>query len=51
MRDFIFISILLSMAGLGIYHFQAEAWTELSIDLFVAWFALRTWNPRKNFRR
>ena len=51
MRDFIFILILVSMAGLGIYHFQAEGWTELSIDLFVAWFAFRTWNPRKNFRR
>lgn len=51
MRDFIFIGILLAMTGLGIYHVTSSDWTSLSIDLLVAWFALRTWNPRKNFRR
>lgn len=51
MRDVIFILILLAMAGLAVYHVQTEAWTPLTIDLFLAFFALRTWNPRKNFRR
>ncbi len=51
MRDFTFIIILLSMAGLALWHGSTGAWTSLSIDLGVAWFALRVWNPRKNFRR
>lgn len=51
MRDFIFIGILLAMLGLGVWHFSTEAWTSLSIDAFLAFFAWRSWNPRKNFRR
>ena len=51
MRDFIFILILLAMFGLAVFHVRTEAWTALSIDLFLGFFAFRTWNPRKNFRR
>lgn len=51
MRDFIFILILLAMSGSAIFHVSTEAWVALSIDLFVAFYAFRSWNPRKNFRR
>jgi hypothetical protein len=51
MRNFIFIAILVSMAGLGIWHVTTESWTSLSIDLFVAFFAFRTWNPFGQRRR
>ena len=51
MRDFIFIGILVSMLGLAAWHVSTGSWTALSIDGFVAWYALRVWNPRKNFRR
>lgn len=51
MRDFIFIIIIVSMIGLGIWHVMTGAWTPLSIDAFVAWFAWRSWNPRKSLER
>lgn len=51
MRDFIFIAILVTMLGLGIWHWSTESWTALSIDAFLAFFAWRSWNPRKTFRR
>jgi len=51
MRDFIFIGILLAMAGLGAWHVATASWIGLSVDGFVAWYAWRAWNPRKTFRR
>ncbi len=51
MRNFIFIIILAAMAGLGVYHVATEAWTSLSIDGFLFFFAWRTWNPRNERRR
>lgn len=51
MRDFIFIAILVSMAGLAAWDAWTGSWTSLSIDLAVAWFAFRAWNPRKRRRR
>jgi hypothetical protein len=51
MRDFTFIMILASMLGLAVWHGSTGAWTSLTIDLGVAFFAFRVWNPRKNFRR
>ena len=51
MRDFIFISILVSMAGLAVWHVSTGSWTSLSIDLALAWFAFRAWHPRRIRRR
>lgn len=51
MRDFIFISILLTMAALAAWHVSTGSWTALSIDGFVAFSAWRAWNPRKIRRR
>lgn len=51
MRDFIFIGILLAMAGLAVWDASTGSWTSLSIDLGVAFFALRVWNPRRRRRR
>lgn len=51
MRDFIFIGILVTMAGLAAWNISTGSWTSLSIDLGLAWFAWRIWNPRKNWRR
>jgi len=51
MRNFIFIIILGSMAVLGAYHVATEAWTSLSIDGFVAFYAWRSWNPFGQRRR
>ena len=51
MRDFIFIGILVGMAGLAGFHVWTDAWMSLSIDLGLAWFALRVWNPRRRRRR
>jgi hypothetical protein len=51
MRDFIFISILVSMAGLAGFHVMTGSWTALSIDGFVAWYAWRAWRPRTARRR
>lgn len=51
MRDFIFISILVSMAGLAAWHVWSSSWVALSIDIFVAFNAFRIWNPRKIRRR
>ena len=51
MRDFIFISILVSMAGLAVWHVSTGSWAALSIDAFLAFAALRAWNPRKIRRR
>lgn len=51
MRDFIFIGILLAMAGLAAWHVSTGSWMSLSIDLGIAWFALKVWNPRRRRRR
>lgn len=51
MRDFIFIMILLAMLGLGVWHVSTGSWTSLSIDAFIAFFAWRSWNPRKSLER
>lgn len=51
MRDFIFIIIIVSMIGLGIWHVTTAAWTPLSIDAFLIFFAWRSWNPRASLAR
>jgi hypothetical protein len=51
MRDFIFVIIILSMLGLGVWHGSTGAWTSLSIDLFLIFFAWRSWNPRASLAR
>ncbi len=51
MRDFIFIGILLAMAGLAVWHVTTGSWTALSIDGFVAFVAWRSWNPMRTRRR
>lgn len=51
MRDFIFILILLTMAGLAAWHTSTGSWAALSVDLLLAFFALRSWNPLKRRRR
>ncbi len=51
MRNFIFISILVSMAGLAVFHVWTGSWTALSIDAGVAFMAWRAWNPRRIRRR
>jgi len=50
-RDFIFIMILLAMAGLGAWHISTESWVALSIDVFLGLYALGVWNPLKRARR
>ncbi len=47
MRDFIFILILLTMAGLAAWHTSTASWMALSIDVVLFFFALRSWNPRR----
>lgn len=51
MRDFTFIMILLAMAGLAVWHVSSGSWAALSIDAFLAFAALRAWNPLKRRRR
>jgi len=50
-RDFIFITILLGLAGLVVFHVSTAAWVALSIDASLMFFAWRTWNPRRIRRR
>ena len=51
MRDVIFIVILVTLAGLGIFHVMNQAWFELSIDAALALYALRSWRPKRPFFR
>ena len=51
MRDFIFIMILLAMAGLAVWHTSTGSWASLSVDLLLGFFAFRAWNPLKRRRR
>jgi len=51
MRNFIFIGILVGMAGLAVFHVMTGSWGALSIDAGVAFFAWRAWNPGRARRR